>query len=91
MWEHRLASSIVMIAFVVVMALVYYFFNYQHLKRQKQHFTELHQKLESGQNVIALNGLYGTLIRVGDETVDLKTKSGTVMEISRFAITEIIH
>ncbi|MBL1228667.1 preprotein translocase subunit YajC [Enterococcus sp. BWB1-3] len=90
MWHSILAVSIIMIAFLVGMALVCYVFNFKNVKRQKDYYRKLHQELAVGQQVIFLNGVHGTLTRIGHETVDVKTKSDAVMEISRFAITEIV-
>ncbi|WP_086349496.1 preprotein translocase subunit YajC [Candidatus Enterococcus clewellii] len=90
MWQNILASSVVMIVFLLVMALVYYFLNFKNVKKQKEHYRKLHQELAVGQQVIFLNGVYGTLTRVGNETVDVKVKSNAVMEVSRFAITEVV-
>ncbi|MGC6769814.1 preprotein translocase subunit YajC [Enterococcus sp. LJL128] len=90
MWQSILASSVVMIVFLLVMAVGYYLLNYKNVKRQKDHYRKLHQDLAVGQQIIFLNGVYGTLMRVGDETVDVKVKSNAVMEISRFAVTEIV-
>lgn len=90
MWQSILASSIVMIVFLLIMAIFYYFVNFKNVKKQKDHYRTLHQELAAGQKVIFLNGVYGTLTRVGEETVDIKVKSGAVMEVSRFAISEII-
>ncbi|MGL4697968.1 preprotein translocase subunit YajC [Enterococcus larvae] len=90
MWQNILASSIVMIVFLGAMALVYYLLNYKGVKAQKDHYRKLHQELAVGQQVVFLNGIYGTLTRVGDETVDVKVKSNAVMEVSRFAITEVV-
>lgn len=90
MWQSILASSIVMIVFLLIMAIFYYFVNFKNVKKQKEHYRTLHQELAVGQKVLFLNGVYGTLTRVGEETVDIKVKSGAVMEVSRFAISEII-
>lgn len=91
MWQSILASSIVMIAFLLIMVIFYYLLNFKNVKKQKDHYRTLHQDLTTGQKVTFLNGLYGTLTRVGEETVDIKVKSGAVMEVSRFAISEIVN
>ena len=90
MWQNILASSIVMIVFVVVVILIYYLSSYRNLKQQKDHYKTIHQDLAVGQKVLFLNGVYGTLTRVGKDTVDIKVKSGAVMEVSRYAVTKII-
>jgi len=90
MWQNILASTIVMIGFVFLMVALYGLLNMKKIKAQKQYLKQMHQELKVGKSVVISNSLYGTLTRVGDETVDIKTKSGAVIEVSRYAITAII-
>jgi len=90
MWENILASSIVMIVFVILMIGLYGLVNIRKVNSRKQYFKQMHQELTIGKNVIVSSSLYGTLTRVGEETVDIKVKSGAVIEVSRYAITAII-
>lgn len=90
MWQSILASSIVMIVFILLIGVLYGLLSMRKVKTQKQYFKKLHQELKVGRSVVISSSLYGTLTRVGDETVDIKTKSGAVIEVSRYAITAII-
>lgn len=90
MWQNVLASSIVMLVLIFLIAALYGLLNMRKLKTQKQYFKQMHQELRVGRNVVISGSLYGTLTRVGDETVDIKTKSGAVIEVSRYAISAII-
>lgn len=85
-----LAASIVMIAFVVIMVLIYYLISARGVKKQKQHYRNLHESLKVGQKVQLNSGIIGKLKRVGAETCDLEIKSGGTLEVSRFAISEIL-
>lgn len=90
-WQNIFNTSIVLIAFLVIIIVIYYIINARGMKRQKAHFAELHQSLAPGKKVQLSNGIFGTLKRVGEETVDVEVKSGAVMEVSRFAISEIVE
>lgn len=90
MWQNILASSVVMIAFIFVIAVLYGLLSLRKVKARKQYFKKMHEELKVGRNVIIASSLYGTLTRVGEETVDIKVKSGAVIEVSRYAITEVI-
>lgn len=85
-----LASSIVMITFLIVMAIIYYIFSRKGMKAQKKHFEELHQNLKAGQKVQLSSGIYGVLKKINKETVEMEMKSGGIVEVSRYAISEII-
>jgi preprotein translocase subunit YajC len=69
--------------------LFYYLSNRGKVKKRKEHFANLHKSLAAGQEVIFAGGLYGVLKAVRDETVDIKVKSGAIIEVSRYAISEI--
>ncbi|MHC5373463.1 preprotein translocase subunit YajC [Enterococcus sp. LJL120] len=92
MWNYILGSSIVMIAFLLVFALLYFIASSRGMKTQRNHFKELHQKLAVGNKVKFSNGIYGKIKAINDsETVDIQIKSGEIMEVSRYAISEIIE
>lgn len=91
LWRSILASSIVLICLILLMVLIYYFVSRKGIKQQKEHFKQLHQELAVGQKVQFSNGIYGVLKKVGTETVDIQVKSGAVMEVSRYGITEIVN
>lgn len=90
-WENVLTSSVALIILLAIIMLIYYFINYRGLKKRKEHFADLHQNLKIGQKVVLGNGIYGRLTSVNGDTVDLKVKSGAVMEISRYSISKIIE
>lgn len=91
MWNDILASSIVMLVFVFLMLGIYYLISARGLKKRKEHFAKLHTELTSGQYVSFSNGLYGTIVAVRKDTVDIKVKSGAVMTVSRYAISELVE
>lgn len=89
-WTNIFYSSIVLIAFIVIILGIYYFISTRGMKRQKEHFKEMHQSLKVGQKVQFSQGIYGTLKRIGEETVDIEVKNGAVLEVSRYSISDII-
>ncbi|UJF15342.1 preprotein translocase subunit YajC [Jeotgalibaca sp. MA1X17-3] len=90
MWESILAASIVLLIFIILIVLVYYIVSSRGMKQRKKHFESLHQNLSKGQNVSFSNGIYGTIQAVHEDTVDIQVKSGAVMTVSRYAVSDII-
>lgn len=89
-YESILGSSIVFLAFLIICALFYYVMSSRGLKKQAQIMEQLHKNLKVGQKVSFSNGLFGKLVRVGNETCDIEVKSGVVIEVSRYAISQIV-
>lgn len=90
LWLAILASSIVLIALIALIVIVYYFVSKKGMKARKSHFENLHTSLKNGQTVVFSNGIYGQIQDVHKDTVDIKVKSGALMTVSRYAISEIV-
>ena len=90
MWESILASSITLIGFIVAFIIIYYLFSFTKMKKQKKYFADLHTGLAVGQKVQLSNGIIGTIKTVGKETLDIEIKSGAIMEVSLYAISQIV-
>lgn len=88
--ENILASSIVFLVFLAVIGIIFTVLNYRRMSKQKDYYKDVHTELETGKKVAFSNGLIGTLKRVGKETCDIEVKSGAVIEVSRYAIQEVI-
>ncbi len=54
-------------------------------------FAELQQSLKKGQKIKLYGGIIGEIQALGKETVDLRVKSGTVIEVERSAVAEIMQ
>ncbi|MGO2099914.1 preprotein translocase subunit YajC [Vagococcus salmoninarum] len=90
MWENILASSIVLISFIMILVIIYGIFSFSNVKKQKNRYKEIHTTISQGQKVVLANGIYGKVKHVNHETIDLEVKSGAVMTVSRYAISQII-
>ena len=88
--ENILASSIVFLVFLAVIGVIFTVLNYRRMSKQKDYYKDVHTELEVGTRVAFSNGLIGKLVRVGKETCDIEVKSGAVIEVSRYAIQEVI-
>ena len=75
MWENILYTSIALIIIIVLIGVVIYLVNMKNLKKQKEHFKDVHQNIQVGAKVEVLNGIYGKVSGINEETIDLKVKS----------------
>lgn len=88
--ESVLSSSIALLALLAVIAVVYLLFGYLRTRRQKDYFEEMHRELRPGRKVAFCGGMYGTLRRVGEKSCDVELKGGGVVEVSRYAIQQLV-
>lgn len=85
-----LASSIVVLVLITVMGVVASVMSSRKAKAQKQFFADLHANLAPGKRVMFAGGLMGTVAKVDGDVVEVRVKDGTVLEVSRYAIQEIV-
>lgn len=88
--ESILSSCVATLALMAVMGVVYALYSAVSTRRQRDYFAKMHKGLAAGQRVAFAGGLYGTLVRVGTETCDVEVASGVVVEVSRYAIQQIV-
>ena len=82
--EYILASSIVLLALLVLIGLMAYVFAWRASKKKTTGAQKLQENLAPGQLVVLADGIYGKIVRV-----DLAFKSG-VAEVARYAIARVI-
>ena len=87
--EYILASSIVLLALLVLIGLMANVFAWRASKKKTTGAQKLQENLAPGQLVVLADGIYGKVVRVGKETVDIEFKSG-VAEVARYAVVRVI-
>jgi len=81
-----LSSSVALLGLLVIMGLIYTIWSQINMKK---YFKELHTELKPGQEVLFAGGIYGTVKGIEGEKVQIKVRSGAVVDVSRYAIQEI--
>ena len=84
-----LASSIALGGLLVIMAVVYFIWSRIGLKKKQKYFKELHVELAPGQEILFAGGIYGTVKSIDGDRVEVKVRSGAVLDVSRYAIQQI--
>ncbi len=85
-----LASAVVIFAFLAFAFIVLQILNTVRLKKQKDHFADLHQKLRPGVEVMLASGLYGKVKSVDAEVVVVEVAQGLSVKASRYSVQEIV-
>lgn len=84
-----LASSVALLILIAVMGLVYYFWSKSNIKKKSKYFEKIHTQLAPGQKVMFAGGIFGTVKSIDGDVVEIKVRSGAVLDVSRYAIQEI--
>ena len=71
---------------MVAILLIVYFIVLRPMKRQQQKIREFRDALKTGDRVVTSGGLYGSITRISDESVQLQIADKVRVEVSRNAI-----
>lgn len=74
----------------VAMAAIFYFLILRPQQRTKRAKAELMTALSEGSEILTVGGIYGTVIELRDDDMDLEIAEGVVMRIDRRAIATVI-
>ena len=84
-----LASSIVVLALMVIMGVIYTIWTQVNMRKKRNYFKELHTEIAPGREVMFGGGIFGVVQSVNGDRVEIRVKSGAVMDVSRYAVQEI--
>ncbi len=78
-----------LIMFAVIFAIFYFIIILPAKKKQKKHANVV-DGLNGGERVITAGGIYGKVLRVMDDRVELEIDKGTKLQIAKSSISTII-
>lgn len=80
-------NIIYIIAFLVILGLIFYFFMLRPQRKKQQEHEKLISQLKQGDNVITAGGIYGRVESVDQDSVILKIESGGTIRIAKNSIS----
>ena len=92
-WEVILWTCITLALIMGVIGLLLSFISARNMKKRRNEIGTLHTSLAIGKRVVFAGGFYGKIVRMNetDEVIGVEIAPKTVVEISRFAIQEIVE
>lgn len=88
-WQNVLSSSVALLILFAIMGVVYLIWSQVGVKKKREYFKELHTELAPGQEIMFAGGIYGTIKSINGDKVEVKVRSGAVLDVSRYAIQQI--
>lgn len=83
--------SLILAINAAILFAIYMLISFLRLKKRKQPFEELHQKLSVGNQVLLTSGLYGKVTDIKNDVVMVEVAPKIVVKASRFAIQTIVE
>ncbi|MBR7179157.1 MAG: preprotein translocase subunit YajC [Oscillospiraceae bacterium] len=91
-WEVVLWTCITLAVIMGVIGLVLTFISASNMRKRRKEVGDLHTTLAIGKRVMFAGGIYGKVVRMNDtdEIIGVEVAPKTVIDISRFAVQEIV-
>ncbi len=88
-WEVVLWTCLTLVVIMGAIGLVLVFISAKNMRRRREDVREVHTELKVGSRIIFAGGIYGRVVGIEDETVNVEIAKNTVIKISRYAIRSI--
>ena len=90
-WEVILWTCITLGVIMGIIGLMLTIISSSNMKKRRKEIGELHTTLAIGSKVMFAGGIYGKVVRLGEEElIGVEIAPKTIIEISRFSIQEIL-
>ncbi|GAA0752357.1 preprotein translocase subunit YajC [Clostridium sartagoforme] len=89
-WEVVMWTCITVAVLAGIIALILIFISARNLKKRTSELKDVHVDLKPGMKVMFCGGIYGKVVSVEKEKVDVEIAKNTVITISRYSIQNII-
>ncbi|MBR0060036.1 MAG: preprotein translocase subunit YajC [Selenomonadaceae bacterium] len=74
---------------IALMLLIFYFLLYRPQKKAQREREEMLSSLKVGSRVITIGGIYGTIVSLTDEVVNLRIAPNVEIEIARGSVNGV--
>ena len=92
-WEVVLWTCITLAVIMGIIGLILTIISSMNMKKRREEIGNLHTTLAIGKRVMFAGGIYGKVVRMNDtdEIIGVEVAPKTVIDISRFAVQEIVE
>ena len=92
-WEVVLWTCITLAVIMGVIGLILTVISSVNMKKRRNEIGSLHTTLAIGKRVMFAGGIYGKVVRMNetDEIIGVEIAPKTIVDISRFAVQEIVE
>ncbi|MEH2955226.1 preprotein translocase subunit YajC [Candidatus Merdisoma sp. JLR.KK011] len=85
-WEVVSWTCITLAVIMGIVGLILSFISAKNMRKRREALGEVHTELKIGSKIMFAGGIYGKVVGIEEETVNVEVAKGTVIQISRYAI-----
>jgi preprotein translocase subunit YajC len=75
---------------LILIILAFFFLVLRPARARQQAFLKVQSELAPGARVMIASGIFGEIVSVGDETIELRVAANTVLTVKRQAVANVI-
>ncbi len=76
---------------ILLMIVIFYFLLYRPQKKQEQARKTMLDSLKRGSKIITIGGIYGTIVEVGNEHIQVEVAENMTLRMTRNSVASIIN
>lgn len=88
-WEVVTWTCITIAVLLGIAALILIFISSKNIKKKTTQLKELHLELKPGMKIIFCGAIYGKIVKVKGDIVDVEVSKNVIISVSRYAIQSI--
>lgn len=73
-----------------ICAIVLIFISSRNMKKNREAMRELQEGIQVGARIMFSGGIYGKIVKVKNDVIDVEISRNTVIQISRYSIQNIV-
>lgn len=89
-WEVVLWTCITIAVLAGIVALILIFISAKNVKKRASELKDIHIEIKPGMKIMFCGGIYGKIVSVGKETVEVEVSKNVVITVSRYSIQNIL-
>ena len=89
-WEVILWTCVTMAVIFGIIAMILAFISAKNVRKRRKELGEVHTELRIGSQVVFAGGIYGRVVGIEADTVNIEVAKGMVIKVSRYAIQSLI-
>lgn len=88
-WEIILWTCGTVAVLLIAAALVISILSARNMRRSRERMAQLQSDIKVGASILFGGGIYGKIVKIKDDLIDVEVGKGTVIQISRYAIQSV--
>ena len=89
-WNVVMLSCVTVIVILGIFAIILSVISARNMKKNRQSMQELQNKIQIGARILFGGGIYGKIVKIKEDVIDVELSKGLVIQISRYGIQDVV-